>query len=186
MHGVFMDVLGMGVLITGDSGVGKSELALELVPAGALVVPAGAFGVLAGALGVCVFGGLDESWGGARRDSDLRGDDFGDREQSMATARAGMMTRLRRLAGASRWLVLQLGFNWMGNRHQPLFEHGLKQEIIDFVCSGCEPDWSVRAIGIYDPATASYAAPDASNLARRDDLGEFLNRPIFLLKSLRA
>ena len=30
LHGVFMDVLGMGVLITGDSGVGKSELALEL------------------------------------------------------------------------------------------------------------------------------------------------------------
>jgi len=30
-HGVFMDVLGLGVLITGDSGVGKSELALELV-----------------------------------------------------------------------------------------------------------------------------------------------------------
>jgi HPr kinase/phosphorylase len=31
LHGVFMDVLGMGVLITGDSGVGKSELALELI-----------------------------------------------------------------------------------------------------------------------------------------------------------
>ena len=30
MHGVFMDVLGLGVLITGESGVGKSELALEL------------------------------------------------------------------------------------------------------------------------------------------------------------
>lgn len=34
MHGVFMDVLGMGVLITGDSGVGKSELALELISRG--------------------------------------------------------------------------------------------------------------------------------------------------------
>jgi HPr kinase/phosphorylase len=33
-HGVFLDVLGMGVLITGDSGVGKSELALELVSRG--------------------------------------------------------------------------------------------------------------------------------------------------------
>ncbi|MCK7581921.1 MAG: hypothetical protein MZV65_44065 [Chromatiales bacterium] len=31
LHGVFMDVLGMGVLITGESGVGKSELALELI-----------------------------------------------------------------------------------------------------------------------------------------------------------
>ncbi len=34
MHGVLMDVLGMGVLITGDSGVGKSELALELISRG--------------------------------------------------------------------------------------------------------------------------------------------------------
>ena len=34
MHGVFMDVLGMGILITGDSGVGKSELALELISRG--------------------------------------------------------------------------------------------------------------------------------------------------------
>ncbi|MEI7611479.1 MAG: HPr(Ser) kinase/phosphatase [Betaproteobacteria bacterium] len=34
VHGVFMDVFGMGVLITGASGVGKSELALELVSRG--------------------------------------------------------------------------------------------------------------------------------------------------------
>jgi HPr kinase/phosphorylase len=33
-HGVFLDVLGMGVLITGDSGVGKSELGLELISRG--------------------------------------------------------------------------------------------------------------------------------------------------------
>ena len=31
MHGVFLDVLGIGVLITGDSGLGKSELGLELI-----------------------------------------------------------------------------------------------------------------------------------------------------------
>jgi HPr kinase/phosphorylase len=33
-HGVMMDVLGMGVLITGESGVGKSELGLELISRG--------------------------------------------------------------------------------------------------------------------------------------------------------
>jgi len=37
-HGVFLDVLGMGVLITGDSGVGKSELALELISRGSGLV----------------------------------------------------------------------------------------------------------------------------------------------------
>ena len=34
MHGVFMDVLGMGVLISGESSVGKSELGLELISRG--------------------------------------------------------------------------------------------------------------------------------------------------------
>jgi HPr kinase/phosphorylase len=37
-HGVFLDVLGVGVLITGASGVGKSELALELVSRGSGLV----------------------------------------------------------------------------------------------------------------------------------------------------
>ncbi|TPR22462.1 HPr kinase/phosphorylase [Apilactobacillus timberlakei] len=34
MHGVLVDVYGLGVLMTGDSGVGKSETALELVKRG--------------------------------------------------------------------------------------------------------------------------------------------------------
>jgi HPr kinase/phosphorylase len=33
-HGVFMDILGLGVLLTGESGLGKSELGLELVSRG--------------------------------------------------------------------------------------------------------------------------------------------------------
>ena len=31
LHGVMLDILGMGVLITGNAGIGKSETALELV-----------------------------------------------------------------------------------------------------------------------------------------------------------
>ncbi len=34
MHGVFMEVMGIGVLLTGPSGIGKSELALELISRG--------------------------------------------------------------------------------------------------------------------------------------------------------
>ena len=34
LHGVFMDVLGVGVMITGNSGAGKSELGLELISRG--------------------------------------------------------------------------------------------------------------------------------------------------------
>ncbi|MCB1733655.1 MAG: HPr(Ser) kinase/phosphatase [Gammaproteobacteria bacterium] len=38
MHGVFMEVLGVGVLLTGKSGVGKSELALELISRGSRLI----------------------------------------------------------------------------------------------------------------------------------------------------
>lgn len=55
LHGVFMDVLGIGVLITGDSGAGKSELALELITRGhglvaddVVEIARVAFGVLEG------------------------------------------------------------------------------------------------------------------------------------------
>lgn len=33
-HGVFLDILGLGILVIGKSGIGKSELALELVSRG--------------------------------------------------------------------------------------------------------------------------------------------------------
>jgi HPr kinase/phosphorylase len=33
-HGVFMDILGLGVLLTGESGLGKSELGLDLISRG--------------------------------------------------------------------------------------------------------------------------------------------------------
>lgn len=34
IHGVFMEVVGIGILLTGESGIGKSELALELISRG--------------------------------------------------------------------------------------------------------------------------------------------------------
>jgi len=34
LHGVFMEVMGSGILITGESSIGKSELALELITRG--------------------------------------------------------------------------------------------------------------------------------------------------------
>lgn len=38
VHGVLLDVFGTGVLLTGDSGIGKSEAALELIKKGHLLV----------------------------------------------------------------------------------------------------------------------------------------------------
>jgi HPr kinase/phosphorylase len=34
LHGVYMDIFGLGVLLTGDSGIGKSEIALGLISRG--------------------------------------------------------------------------------------------------------------------------------------------------------
>lgn len=38
MHGVFLNIYGKGVIIKGDSGIGKSEIALELIKRGHLLV----------------------------------------------------------------------------------------------------------------------------------------------------
>lgn len=38
VHGVLVDIYGVGVLITGESGIGKSETALELIRSGHLLV----------------------------------------------------------------------------------------------------------------------------------------------------
>jgi HPr kinase/phosphorylase len=38
MHGVLMDINGVGILITGSSGIGKSEVALELIRRGYILV----------------------------------------------------------------------------------------------------------------------------------------------------
>lgn len=38
MHGVLVDVYGIGILITGESGIGKSEVALELIKRGHMLV----------------------------------------------------------------------------------------------------------------------------------------------------
>lgn len=38
IHGVLVDIYGVGVLITGESGIGKSETALEMIKAGHLLI----------------------------------------------------------------------------------------------------------------------------------------------------
>lgn len=38
MHGVFLNIYGKGVVIRGDSGIGKSEIALELIKRGHLLI----------------------------------------------------------------------------------------------------------------------------------------------------
>lgn len=116
------------------------------------------------------------------------GDDYDNADLGVAAAKARMLEQLNGLSRQVDTLIFQLGFNWKGNRHTCLFEHGTKAELIDFVRQGTAGDWMVQAIGIPErrDGVVRYAPLDERNIARDDALGEFLNRPIFVLRSRHA
>lgn len=113
------------------------------------------------------------------------GDDYGPNDFSRADALAHISDSLAKLASQARFLIFQLGFNWKGNRNLPLFEHGTKSEMIEFVLAACEGAWDVKKIGIAqrEGHVIGYHDLDSKNIERDDSLGEFLNRPIFILSS---
>jgi hypothetical protein len=135
---------------------------------------------------------FDFAPGGARHDVGLClnvlhhvGDDFGDRSLTLEQARHRMLACLQAMAGRVATLVLQLGFNWKGDVRYPLFHGGEKAALVDFVAEGARRDWSVAAVAVSDAATGEYEPLAAHNLARNDAIGEFRNRPIFVLRSRR-
>jgi len=114
------------------------------------------------------------------------GDDFGDPALTLDQARGRMLAGIDRLATTARTLVLQLGFNWKGDVHHPLFAGGQKAAMIGFVRDGIDAAaWSLDEVAAAD-ARRGYAAVDATNIGRDDTLGEFMNRPIFVLRSRRT
>jgi hypothetical protein len=113
------------------------------------------------------------------------GDDYGDHSLSLDAAKASMLAPLATIARTSRTLVFQLGFNWRGDRHRPLFANGTKAELIEFVRRSSEADWDIDAIGIAvrDGEQITFRPLDEQNVQRDDRLGEFLNRPLFIMRS---
>jgi hypothetical protein len=57
--------------------------------------------------------------------------------------------------------------------------------MIQFVRAACEGSWDVSKIGVAqrEGQAISYHDLDSKNIERDDSLGEFLNRPIFILSS---
>lgn len=115
------------------------------------------------------------------------GDDYGDKSQSISEAKNNILRSLSSLSRQTKYLVFQLGFNWKGDINFPLFEGGTKQELIDFVEHGTQDSWAIESIGIAEKANGKvfYDKVSADNIRRKDSLGEFLNRPLFIMKSKR-
>jgi 2-polyprenyl-3-methyl-5-hydroxy-6-metoxy-1,4-benzoquinol methylase len=111
------------------------------------------------------------------------GDDFGDAGLDMDAARAQMLRCLNYLATITRTLMLQLGFNWKGDIRYPLFDGGEKAALIDFVTQGCAEHWCIEETTVPHPVTRVYEPISEANLSRNNQIGEFMNRPLFKLRS---
>ena len=114
------------------------------------------------------------------------GDDFGDKEITIEKAKDLIVEYLNNLSKVTNIAVIQFGFNWKGNKNLCLFENGLKSEMIDFMLKGTKESWEVLNIGVAESKNNKICYRDLNNnnINRFDGLGEFLNRPIFIMKSL--
>lgn len=111
------------------------------------------------------------------------GDDFGDASLGIDAARAQMLRSLNHMAALTRTLVLQLGFNWKGDIRHPLFEGGEKAALIDFVAQGSAEHWVIEEVTVPNAVSKVYEPISEDNLPRNNDIGEFMNRPLFKLRS---
>lgn len=111
------------------------------------------------------------------------GDDFGDAALGIDAARAQMLRCLNNMAAHGRVLMLQLGFNWKGDVRWPLFDGGEKAALIDFVTRGVAGCWHVEEVTVPNPSSKDFEHVCAATLPRNDRVGEFMNRPLFKLRS---
>ncbi|WP_311064849.1 class I SAM-dependent methyltransferase [Halomonas sp. DWK9] len=115
------------------------------------------------------------------------GNDYGEKASNndIRKLKEEIISQVNNVSYFSKYLVFQMGFNLHGNVKYPLFEKGTKREMIDFIQNGVKQHWHIESIGVAqsDNGYVTYHELDNKNIERNDDLGEFLNRPIFILKS---
>lgn len=112
------------------------------------------------------------------------GDDYGSGD-NIPSIKRQIIGQLNSMSPLTRYCVFQLGFNWKGNRNVCLFEKGTKQEMIEYIQSGIGDNWEIKETGIAQRMgeKVTYLPLDSKNIERDDSMGEFLNRPLFILKS---
>lgn len=111
------------------------------------------------------------------------GDDYGN-VKNTGDAKDHILKELAQTASYTDRLIFQLGFNWMGDRGRCLFETGTKEEMINWLKEGTRNHWIVKETGIAVRREEGIVYEDlnSGNIKRMDELGEFLNRPIFILE----
>lgn len=111
------------------------------------------------------------------------GDDYGD-DVDVEKAKLMMLKNIDAFSEKAKYMVFQMGYNWKGNVNSPLFSRGEKEEVINFLGDNIK-SWNVEKIGV--PALVEdiieYVDISPEYMVRNDQLGEFLNRPLFILKS---
>lgn len=113
------------------------------------------------------------------------GGDFGDGKLAKQQALNEMAATFKHLGDKCNTMIFSIGFNWKGDKNEPLFDFGTKVEIIDFVKKSINGLFTIKAIGIAETVgnKIEYKLLDSININRNDALGEFLNRPLFILES---
>lgn len=115
------------------------------------------------------------------------GDDYGDREATLYSTKEKIKESISYFHNITDHLILQIGFNWKGNRNHPLFPDGTKKEMIGFIKKVSKKLWKIYEIGVAETFGKQilYQPLSKENIKRQDELGEFLNRPIFLMKAIK-
>lgn len=114
------------------------------------------------------------------------GDDYGNTALSKEKAKESIVYSLRSISQVTNTVVLQLGFNWKGNRNLSLFQSGTKIEMIEFLKSELADLFEFEYIYVAEIFRDGviYKPVNEANIERRDDLGEFLNRPILIMRTI--
>jgi len=107
---------------------------------------------------------------------------FGDSNLTLEEAKEKLIEYLNLISYSTKYCWLQVGYNWKGDVKLPLFANGSKRELIEFVISNISNYWEVEKIAILNDKTMNYSSDD-HRMDRINELGEFGNRPLFLLKS---
>lgn len=113
------------------------------------------------------------------------GYDYGKSEAKIQGVKEEIIKQLNLMSNKAKTIVFQLGFNWKGDKTKPLFDKGTKSEMIKFVEDGIKSYWEILNIGVAEQVDKGikYFDLNEKNIERNDKLGEFLNRPIFIMQS---